>query len=233
MDSGDDIFLTQSVFTPEETVRDDFQYRSGEPLCEKDIEKKTEVAGRKKTTAMKENLLLPASCLYMPLLRMDKECLNTALKYFIFEARKQNGSEYPANSIYALYAAIQSSLRENRVVINLFEDNEFREARKCLDAAMRNLSKKGLGISNRKMTKIISSDEEDLLWKNGAEFRLARWKGTPRLFSKPQITGPHVDEKGRRYILYNDVSKTNHGGLKDHKVPKEVRAYENNQPSRC
>ncbi|ESP00259.1 hypothetical protein LOTGIDRAFT_173343 [Lottia gigantea] len=73
---------------------------------------------------------------------MDKECLYTALKYFIFEARKQNGSEYPANS---------------------------------------------------------------------------------------------VDEKGRRYLLYKeDVSKTNHGGLKDSKVPpKEVRAYENNQPSRC
>ncbi|ESO92067.1 hypothetical protein LOTGIDRAFT_163071 [Lottia gigantea] len=49
-----------------------------------------------------------------------------------------------------------------------------------------------------------------------------------RLFSKPQITGPHVDERGRHYLLYKeDVSKTNHGGPKDRKVPPK----ENNQPS--
>ncbi|XP_071108921.1 uncharacterized protein KIAA1958-like [Haliotis cracherodii] len=203
---------------------------------------------------MKDNLELPAACLYTPILQMDKEYLNIALKYFLFETRKQNGSEYPANSVYALFAAIQSALRENGTVINLFEDDEFIEARKSLDAAMPNLSQKGLGSSSRKMTETISCDKEELLWKNGSldedsprqlldtilyiffhvypyglNFTLRGGKEhwNLRLFWQPQITGPHVEEKRirRRYLLYKeDVSKTNHGGLKDRKVPpKKVR----------
>ena len=56
-----------------------------------------------------------------------------------------------------------------------------------------------------------------------------------RLWNTPQITGPHKDSRGHRYLLYKeDVSKTNQGGINDRKnTLKEVRAYEKENKDRC
>ncbi|XP_046374842.2 uncharacterized protein KIAA1958-like [Haliotis rufescens] len=108
----------------------------------------------------------------------------------------------------------------------------------------------GLGSSARKKTETISMDDEERLWSSGSlgeddpqqlvdtvlyltglhfALRGGREHTALRLFSNPQITGPHTDDNGRKYLLYTeDASKTNHGGLKHRKlVPKQVRAYEN------
>ncbi|XP_071078511.1 uncharacterized protein KIAA1958-like [Haliotis cracherodii] len=186
---------------------------------------------------------------------MSLSTINTAFKYFLFEARKLDGTQYTADTVHGLFTALQSGLR--RKDINLFEDQQFEESRTCLDALMKELSKKGLGSSARKKTETISMDVEERLWSSGSlgeddprqlvdtvlyltglhfALRGGREHRAPRLFSNPQITGPHTDDNGRKYLLSTeDASKTNHGGLKHRKlVLKHVRAYENtDNPKRC
>ncbi|XP_048240504.1 uncharacterized protein KIAA1958-like [Haliotis rufescens] len=189
---------------------------------------------------------------------MSLSTMNTAFKYFLFEARKQDGTRYTADTVHGLFTALHSGLRlKGRKDINLFEDQQFEESRTCLDALMKELSKKGLGSSARKKTETISMDDEERLWSSGSlgeddpqqlvdavlyltglhlALRGGREHRALRLFSNPQITGPHTDDNGRKYLLYTeDASKTNHGGLKHRKlVPKQVRAYENtDSPKRC
>ena len=72
--------------------------------------------------------------------------------YFILEVRKQDGSEYPLNTLHHLICGIMRYLRQKgRLELNFFKDTSFAEFRLSLDAEMKRLQSNGLG-SKRKQT---------------------------------------------------------------------------------
>ncbi|XP_048251406.1 uncharacterized protein KIAA1958-like [Haliotis rufescens] len=189
----DDLFLTQSVFKESASCADkesdDFKFRFGDLLSEREIAKKIEICvprttrykndwafstfkrwqEERKSQSIADNLELPQKCLTEDIVEMSLSTMNTAFKYFLFEARKLDGAQYTADTVHGLFTALQSGLRlKGRKNINLFEDQQFEESRTCLDALMKELSKKGLGSSARKKTETISMDDEERLWSSGS-----------------------------------------------------------------
>lgn len=98
---------------------------------------------------------------------MPNEVLNTALKYCVFEARREDGSQYTTDTLQGLVNATQNGLRVKGRTINIYEDPGFKESRICLDSAMKELAGQGLGASARKPTEIIS-DNKEALWESKA-----------------------------------------------------------------
>ena len=121
----------------------------------------------RRNRSLDANLNMPGECLTFELNSMSAAGLNTALKYFVFEAAKQDRSDYPSSTLYGLFGAFQSHLKSQYSKFNLFEDDEFREARAALDSVMKERSASGLGASSRKSTEIISESEENMLCDNG------------------------------------------------------------------
>ena len=86
---------------------------------------------------------------------------------FIFEVRKQDGSEFPPDSPHHIISGIQRFLRWNRKPqIDLFKDAEFADFRVCLDSEMKRLQRGGLG-SKKKKAEPLTAEEEELLWTKG------------------------------------------------------------------
>lgn len=79
---------------------------------------------------------------------MAPHTLNRALTYFLFEARKVDGSLYPSLMMHGLYAALQNGLKAKGSPLNLFSDKEFEDARKCLGAVMKKRASEGLGLED-------------------------------------------------------------------------------------
>ncbi|XP_067649103.1 uncharacterized protein [Haliotis asinina] len=147
----------------------EFEFRFGEPLDNNAIDKELEICVPKSTKykndwvvvvftrwqeercqrAMKYNLDLPKVCLSERLFEVGAENLNLALKFFLFEARKQDGGLYPSHTLYGIYASLQSAIRAKGCKVNMFEDKEFEDSRRCLDAVMRERSAEGLGAGSQ------------------------------------------------------------------------------------
>lgn len=190
---------------------------------------------------------------------MTKECLNECLSYFITEAKKKNGDDYPPDSLYALAMSIQHHLRENGLLVNFLDDNEFDLFRKTLDAVMKERSSRGLGLL-KKQADVIEYEQEEVMWQKGVlgddrpqtlldslifsfglHFALRSGKEHRALRfgsdKEPSQLSIHTDPiNKRRYIEYKeDISKTNNGGLHHRLLKKKcTRAYENtDNPSRC
>ncbi|XP_041379334.1 uncharacterized protein LOC121391954 [Gigantopelta aegis] len=275
---ADDLLLSQALDEVCKDGEDDvFHFRFKKPLTESELNEKLDTRISKSTRykydwvltvfkrwqdecsnrSITDNLQIPRECLTGDIVTMTPKNLNIALKYFIFEVNKQDGSDYPAVTLYGLFGTIQSYMKCRNSDSNLFEDAAFKEARAALDAVMKERSAAGLGASTRKRTEVISESEENMLWDKGLlgdntpqqlldtilyltglhfSLRGGSEHRQLRLLKNPQISGPFVDTCGRSYLLYKeDASKSNQGGIKHRKVlPKEVRAYDNpSNPSRC
>ena len=90
--------------------------------------------------------------------------LANLLRRFIFEVRKQDGSEFPPNSLHHIVSGIQRYIQWNgKPAIDLFKDGEFAEFCVCLDSEMKRLQKSGLG-SHKKKAEPLTIEEEELLW---------------------------------------------------------------------
>ena len=50
-------------------------------------------------------------CFKTPLENMSAEELNKSISYFVFEVKKQDGREYPANSLHSLASSLQRYLK--------------------------------------------------------------------------------------------------------------------------
>lgn len=191
------------------------------------------------------------------LLHMEEEELDTALCFFLGEVRTVSGKEYQPKTLYEIIIAIQHFLRYSDRNVNFLNDPAFNKMKRVLDAKMKELSKKGLGI-NRKQADVITTHQENLLWEKGIlgtdtpqkllqtlvysiglNFALRAGQEHRNLRTGPtsQLKVVESDIEGRRrYLMYTeDVSKTNCGGLLHRKVePKVTRAYENPEcPERC
>ena len=89
------------------------------------------------------------------------------LCHFIFEVRKQDGSEFSPNSLHHIVSGIQCYIRWNRKpAIDLFKDGEFAEFHVCLDSEMKRLQKSGI-CSQKKKAEPLTIEEEELLWQKG------------------------------------------------------------------
>ncbi len=192
----------------------------------------------------------------MELLQIENDELDGALSFCIGEVRNQSGQEYQPKTLYEMLIAIQHYFRYNGRNVNFLDDPQFSTIKRVLDAKMKELSQKGIGI-NRKQADIITIHQENALWNKGLlgtdtpqklldtivysiglNFALRAGQEHRNLRTGPtsQLKLIPSDDEGRRYLLYKeDVSKTNCGGLLHRKVePKVTRAYENAAcPERC
>ena len=190
-----------------------------------------------------------------PLLQMDTASLQYWLTHFILEVRKQNGSEYPPNTLHHLICGIMRFLRQNgRPEIDFFKNDSFLEFRTSLDAEMKRLQSTGLG-SKRKQAEPLTLAEEEQLWRKnilgdhspqallntviymvGLYFALRSGDEHRQLrYSPCQIQ--LIEKTGERpYLLYTEErSKNNPGGLKGRKYKAKVVPHYSNveNPTRC
>ena len=77
--------------------------------------------------------------------------LSENLKCFIFQIRKNDGSEFPPDTLHHIVSGIQRYLRWNgNPGIDLFKDACFADFRMCLDSEMKRLQRAGLGSQKKK-----------------------------------------------------------------------------------
>jgi hypothetical protein len=112
-----------------------------------------------------KNKNVPLEFAVPDLLYMDVSAMSYSLTHFVCDARKRDGSEYPPKSVYYLVCGLLRHLRDNkRHDINFFSDLRFADFRKTLDAKMKSLLSKGIGIKVKQADPITSEDEE-MLWE--------------------------------------------------------------------
>lgn len=96
----------------------------------------------------------------------SKEILNFWLSRFVLEARRQDGTHYPPETLYGLVCGVFRAVKESHPTFNLFGDPEFHSFRQVLDGEMRRLRSLGYSVTKRK-AEPLSFQEEDRLWSLG------------------------------------------------------------------
>ena len=101
----------------------------------------------------------------------SKEELGYWLSRFVLETRKQDGSEYPYQSLYGLCTGLQRVLREDDKFcgVHIFDDKDkdFKRFVASLDSKMIELAKNGIGTETISADPVTKEDEEQL-WDRGA-----------------------------------------------------------------
>ena len=92
--------------------------------------------------------------------------LNRWLSRFILEVRRQDGKNYPPNTLYQLCCGVMRYVREVKPDLDIFKEPTFADFRKTLDAEMKRLRSLGHG-TRVKQAEPISETEEDHLWSKG------------------------------------------------------------------
>ncbi|XP_063415916.1 uncharacterized protein LOC134697564 [Mytilus trossulus] len=112
-----------------------------------------------------DNLPIPVEALTQSITEMEPCMRDTALQYFLAEAKKTDGNDYPSASLYQLFVAIQGQIRLNDPAVNLLTQPTYVKCRKVLDSMMKKRSAEGLGAASRRRAEPISSLEENMLWE--------------------------------------------------------------------
>lgn len=155
--------------------------------------------------------------------------------------KKENGDDYPPNSIYCLCCGLQRSVRNCDVHVNIFTDSEFVKCRQILDSRMKELQ--ASGRFEKQSADFITEEMEDRLWELqilgdhtpqvlldtvfyyvGLYFALRGGDEHRRLRHEPSQIKLYEPPCGLKYLVYTeDVSKTNQGGLNHrNRIPKKV-----------
>ena len=95
----------------------------------------------------------------------DKE-LNPALPVFILLLRKEDGKEYPGNTVFQLVCGLQRYLEFKGRVVQFFKDVKFKDIKYAVDKTMQPRTSEGMGITKQKVD-IVSIDQESRLWEKG------------------------------------------------------------------
>ena len=93
------------------------------------------------------------------MLEMDNSELNLVLSVFFLALRKENGDEYPANTIFGMATALQRRLQMQGRVVSFFQDNEFRGLKNCIDNLMQEKTKAGIGMKIKQAQPITKEQE--------------------------------------------------------------------------
>ena len=96
-------------------------------------------------------------------IEMTKDESSYSLQCFVLEVRKQNGEEYPAETLYELIISLQLYLSCHGKEYRFLDDPDFRTLKNTLDCRMKELSAAGKRVK-RKQAEVIDFDEEDKLW---------------------------------------------------------------------
>lgn len=112
------------------------------------------------TEMQDEQLIIPPD-----ILQMNKEMLQHWLTLFVLEVRKQDGTEYPPNTLYHIVCGIMRYLRQNAIHVDFFQDPMFADFRQSLDAEMKRL--KGSGLGSQKQVEPLTEENEEKLWQAG------------------------------------------------------------------
>ena len=112
---------------------------------------------------------------------LDKEyppaVMCSSLQRFILEARRTDGTKYPAKTLYAILCGLLRHSREVQVdPVNFLnrEDSHFKKLHGTCDVVFRKLQQDGIGAT-KKSAQVIGEAEEDLLWQKGAEYQDTDW----------------------------------------------------------
>ena len=81
----------------------------------------------------------------------------------MMEVRRQDGAEYPPNSLHQLCCGLLRYAREREPELDIFRDPAFLPFQKTLDGEMKQLQAKGLG-SVPKCAEPITHDDEEKMW---------------------------------------------------------------------
>ena len=196
---------------------------------------------------------------YPPLLdHINNEDLCRWMSRFVFEARNQEGGQYPGGTLYSLCSGIQRYVRDKRTscgnegVLDIYKDSSFAFFRKSFDSVLKGLHSSGIG-TKRKRAELISENIEDRLWEEGSlgdsspqqlldtlvyclGLNLALRSGKEHRDLRPDMFELIQEPYSDLNLLYTESGSKNHtGGLNDRKVAnKTVKIFGNlENPKRC
>ena len=176
MESDEDLFITQNSFISREIPDDllwvgvwDIDSRFDRLLCESDIQERarecvpaatrykdewavrafeTWRSNREKISRHDESV----RSFKTRLENMSADELNESMPYFLFEVKKQDGQEYPANYLHGLVRGIQRYLKTQcGKNFHFSNDDSFHKLRTSLDAVMKERSAAGIGLSVKEL----------------------------------------------------------------------------------
>ena len=186
-----------------------------------------------------------ARCVNPAINTMSLSTMDAHLTRFIMEARKQDGTEYPPNTLYQLICGLQRYLKENgRPEVALLDEKrqEFDKTRKVLDGRMKELTAKGVGTVTKSAQPLTSEQENELwskniftihtaegllkavFWYNCKCFGLRGGDEHRELVREQYSIG--YDGVGRYLRFMGRSSKNVQGGLKQRAIkPKDLKIY--------
>ena len=165
------------------------------------------------------------------LIEMTKDELCFALSRFIHEVRKQNGDNYPSETLYELIISVQLYLASHGKEYRFLQDEAFVSLKNTLDSRMKFLSVSGFR-SERRQAGVINREDEEKMWKEGVlgsdnprklldtliymlglHLALRAGKEHRNLRYVNSQISINTDSQGRRFLRYReDSSKTAQGG---------------------
>ena len=178
------------------------------------------------------------------------------LQRFIVEIRRKDGTPYPPNTLTQIVAGLQRHLRNvcTGRQFNFFKDNDndFVEFRKTLDAKMKELTSKGIGIQKKRCDPVTEADETKMwdcgvfstetssglsnavFFYNGKAFAF-RGMEQHKQCDAEQFQIGYDHENKRKFIKYFPrITKNVQGGLKHRRIEiNPITQYEDPDNDRC
>ena len=196
------------------------------------------------------------SCDLNDIKTIDKDSLCVALKYFITEVRKLDGSDFPGETLYEIIVCVQMHVETYGFTWKLIDDCAFTSLKFTLDNVMKERCSNGIGSTVRQ-AQVLSLSDEEFLWVNGflgtenptqllntvvfllgmtCVLRAGKEHRSLHSFGFSSQLSWHMDSNGNRYFTYREDLglKTNKGGLKHRKMsPKVVNVYQSGNRECC
>ena len=95
----------------------------------------------------------------------NSEQLSTDMCDFLMEVRKQNGDEYPGQTLQDCIMMFNLYLEHENFEINLLSMKQYKSVRNTLDNLMKQRKSMGLGATHVK--DIVTEEYEEILWQKG------------------------------------------------------------------
>ena len=170
---------------------------------------------------------------------MDDKQIDSLLSLFVHEVRRQDGNEYPPNSLVNIVSGIQRHLRENgHPTISFYDKScpKFDRLRKSLDAKMKELTRRGIGSQKRQAQpmelwgkKVFNLDTAEgltnvVFWYSCKMFGLRAADEHRKLEVSQFSIG--TDSNGKYLRFLGRSCKNFQGGLTQRKLePKDLKIY--------
>ena len=98
----------------------------------------------------------------------DPQLIAKYMRYFVLEARREDGEHYHPGTIRSLLCGLNRILKENGATFTMMDkgNSAFRELLLTLDTVTSSLHRQGIGAT-RKSALVISSEHEKIFWDKG------------------------------------------------------------------